>query len=71
MKNERDDLMRIGKKFKKEINEIIRERWKEIDSNLARPLGSKRITEALVELPEWNVLKNKIIKAIRKEEVRR
>jgi hypothetical protein len=68
-KNKKIILQRVGKKFALELKEIQGIRKAGIDLKLPRPIGSERLTEKIVEYPEWETIKNKLKKEPRKEDL--
>lgn len=68
-KEDNSVLMRIGKRFDKEVKEIIRARYNDIDKDLDKPISSRRITDLLTKLPEWANIKARAIKIPKKEDL--
>lgn len=68
MNNEK--ISRIGKEFDRELKEIIRIRRLDIDKNLPREIGMSRITNGIIKFPEWDILKKKLMKEPKKEDLK-
>jgi hypothetical protein len=61
-------LSRLGKNFEKELREIKILRRMDVDKKFSKEIGNARLTDGILKFPEWNILKQKLIKEPRKEE---
>ena len=66
----RDTIQRIGEMFDKELDDIQRRRFNEVDKGLSRPISKERITDAIPIFPEWKALKDKLMKMPKREDLR-
>jgi hypothetical protein len=63
-------LQRISCNFDKELDEIRKIRFSSVDSDLQRPLGRERITEGIIKMPEWRIIKERLTKENRIDKLR-
>jgi len=61
---------RIGKKFNIELKEIKAIRRLNIDKDLPREISNARLTDGMVDLPEWKTLRERLIREPKKEDLR-
>lgn len=66
MKSKRT-IQAIGQDFNRELEEIRKIRFSSLDRDLQRPISKARLTDGLVKMPEWNILKEKLINEKRKD----
>ena len=62
---------KIGEEFIKELREIKALRRIDVDKDLPREISDARITDGLVKFPEWKLLKDKLVKEPRIENMGR
>ena len=62
-------LSRIGRKFDEEIRLIITERRNNIDKKCPKEISSWRITNKILEYPEWKPIREKLKREPRIEDL--
>lgn len=59
----------IGERFDKEIDEIVRQRFSDVDKNLRKPIAKSRLMDKIPEYPEWQNIKKRLREEPRKEDI--
>jgi hypothetical protein len=57
----RDKLGRIGKNFDEELKKIKIERRQGVDQKYGKEVSNSRLTNKILEYPEWVIIKKKLI----------
>jgi len=61
---------RVGEKFRKELNEIKIKRRMTVDRELPREISNERLTNGIVNLPQWREIKIILERMPRMEDLR-
>jgi len=63
-------MAEIGFNIEKELKEIKVLRRLDIDKNLPREISNARLLDGLTKFPEWKILKKRLIKEPRMEDLK-
>jgi len=66
----KEKMSKVGILFHKEMREIKIERRLGIDKNYPKELSNERLTDAIIKQPEWPLIKNRLEKLPREEEIK-
>jgi len=69
MKRKKDIFARIDEGFRKEIKDIQFQRMLTIDKKYPRPIGTEKLVNGIIRCSEWKLIKNKLMKEPRKEDM--
>jgi len=66
----RDRHERISETLKRELDKIKQERMKGIDNKYPRQISTAKLTDGLIRCAEWEIIKSKLIREPRREDLR-
>jgi len=69
MKKRRFVMAKISDSFKKELDEIKINRRLSVDRKFSKELATERITDGITRCAEWKIIKKKLMKEPRKEDL--